>query len=53
MMDKNVVEFSQLVKKSFDALTLKTVTLSSPIAGEIEKIRLEIRKVGPQEDLTR
>ena len=47
MMDKNVVEFSQLVKKSFDALTLKTVTLSSPIAGEVEKIRLEIRKVGP------
>ena len=46
MMEKNFIEFSQLVKKSFDSLTLKTVTFSSPITGETEKIRFEIRKVG-------
>ncbi len=46
MMDKSVIEFSQLVKKSFDMQTLKTVTFSSPVSDELEKLRLEIRKIG-------
>ncbi len=46
MMDKSVIEFAQLVKKSFDMQTLKTVTFSSPVSGDYERLRLEIRKVG-------
>lgn len=46
MMDTSVIEFAGLVKRSFDAQTLKTVTFSSPVSGDAEKVRLEIRKMG-------
>ena len=45
-MDHCLVEFIEGIKKSFSSGTLKSVTFSSPIASEADKVRLETRNIG-------
>ena len=45
-MDKALLQFVDFVNLSFSSMTLNNVVFSSPISGDVEKIRMEVRRVG-------